>query len=79
MSGRPEQVGAASPGTRELPGELHSALLYTRQRPYRAESMTGSKKAEMAVQRTKANAKQHKSNVLKASFQAEDQGSGRKA
>lgn len=40
----------------------------------RAEGMAGGKKAEMAVQCTKANAKQRKSNVLKAVFKLEMRG-----
>lgn len=36
--------------------------------------MTGGKEAKMAVQCTKANAKQYKSNVLKAAFELKVRG-----
>lgn len=68
MSRRPEQIRAASPGTSSSLVSYTQCLLCTIRGSVhaRAEGMAGGKKAEMAVQRTKANAKQCKSNVLKA-------------
>lgn len=57
MSRRPEQVRAAYPGSSLL--NYTQRLLYTIHGSVRAraEGMAGGKKAEMAVQCTKANAK----------------------
>lgn len=61
-------MGAASPGAREFPA-AHPAV-FAVHHPHsvraRAEGMAGGKKAELAVQSTRANAEQCKSNAPKA-------------
>lgn len=67
------QAKVASPGTREFSCELNEEfavhlLLSFRSTHARAEGIARGKKAEMVMQCTKANAKQHTED----SFQVED-------
>lgn len=69
-------MGAGSPGAREFPAAQQAAFAvhHPHHLPARAEGMAGGKKAELAVQSTRANAEQCKGNALKAVFKLKTRG-----